>query len=152
MDEKKDNEYITLANGKKINKKTWIMSTLRRASYRWPSINEAERRARVDRGLYQCAMCQGSFRNGEYAKDHIVPIVPYEGFPLHPITGGPDWTIIIERLFCNVEDIQVLCHSCHDSKSSIEDTMRANHTADTREKEKLLKKAQKKLAKSKKIE
>jgi len=144
MDDKKDKEYIFLANGKKINKKTWIMSTLRRASYRWPALNEAEKRARKDRGLYECAMCGGLFKAKEYAKDHIEPIVPYSGFPIHPITGGPDWTIIIERLFCDVENVQILCHACHTVKSDVEDKMRATHSADKKEIERLLKKQEKK--------
>jgi hypothetical protein len=149
MDEKKpknDDVYITLSNGKKINKKTWIMATLRRASYRWPAIDEAERRARVERGLYKCAMCEGSFRNKEYARDHIESIVPYEGFPMHPITGGPDWTIVIDRLFCGVEGIQILCHPCHDLKTAQEDAMRANYNAE----KKKIEKEQKKLAKKQK--
>jgi 5-methylcytosine-specific restriction endonuclease McrA len=132
---------------KKMNRKTWIMSTLRRASYRWPPINEAEKLARKERGRYECAYCHELFKSGEYAKDHIEPIVPYSGFPIHPVTGGPDWTIIIDRLLCDVEDIQILCHSCHDQKTAIEDTMRATYNAQKKEMEKQLKKEQKLLAK-----
>lgn len=141
MDENKNKEeqvYITLGNGKKINKKTWIMSTLRRASYRWPARNEAERKGRVDRGLYKCAMCEGTFRSKEYAIDHIKPVISLKD-------GFQSWDEVIETLFCDVEGFQILCHACHDSKTQIEDSMRANYNAQR----KLEEKQQKKLAKAK---
>jgi len=144
MDEKK--EYITLSNGKRINKKTWIMATLRRASYRWPSRNEALKLARVDRGLYKCAMCEGTFQQKETALDHVEPVVPFNGFPMHPNTNEPDWTIVIDRLFCSVEGFQILCHPCHDVKTMSEDTLRANYSKERKDKEK----EEKKLAKRKK--
>ncbi len=144
----KNRDVITLSSGKKLTRKTWIMSTLRRASYRWPEINEAEKAARVERGKYKCAMCEGLFRHKEYAKDHIEPIVPYDGFPIHPTTGGPDWTIIIDRMMCDRENIQILCHSCHDIKTATEDAMRANYNADEKAKEKKLAKEEKKKQKA----
>lgn len=108
----------------KFNKKTWLTSVLRRASYRWPYRNEALKLARVDRGLYKCNMCQGTFKQKETIIDHIKPVVPLEGFPMHPITGNPDWTIFIERLYCDVEGFQILCNTCADAKTIIEDEMR----------------------------
>lgn len=146
MDDDKK-EYITFPNGKRINKKTWIMATLRRASYRWPARNEAVKLARVDRGLYKCAMCEGTFLQKETAIDHIEPVVPFNGFPMHPLTTEPDWTIIIDRLFCDVTGFQILCHQCHDSKTMSEDTLRANYNKERKD----LEKEEKKLAKSKKI-
>lgn len=117
-------DVIFLPNGKKFNKKSWITSSLRRMSYRWAPRNLALKAARVERGLYKCAHCEELFKNGEFALDHIVPMVPHTGFPMHPVTKGPDWTIIIDRLFCDVDGFQVLCNSCHDIKTSIEDNIR----------------------------
>ena len=143
----KDCEHVTFASGKRMTKKTWIMASLRRAGYRWPEKAQAERDARVDRGLYKCAMCGESFKSKEYAIDHIEPVVPHTGFPLHPITGGPDWTIIIERMFCDKEGFQILCLVDHDLKSSIEDKLRSDNGAKRKEEAKL----QKKLDKQKKV-
>lgn len=142
--------HVTLSNGKRMTKKTWIMSGLRRMTYRWPPLNEVEKNSRVERGRYKCATCGELFKAGEYAKDHVVPIVPYEGFPLHPVTGGPDWTIIIERMLTDVEDLQILCHACHDMKTAIEDSMRASYNQKQKDEEKARKK-QEKLDKKKKI-
>lgn len=141
MDEKKNKEIIILASGKKVNKKTWIMSTLRRASYRWPARNEAEKLGRVDRGLYKCAMCEGSFRSKEYAIDHIKPVISLKD-------GFTSWDEVIETLFCDIEGFQILCHACHDQKTAIEDTMRANYNAERKAEEKKRLKEEKRIEKA----
>lgn len=125
---------------KKINKKTWIMSTLRRASYRWPPRNEAEKLARVERGLYKCAMCEGLFRAKEYAIDHIVPVISIKD-------GFTTWDDVFDTLLCDVDGFQILCHPCHDQKTAIEDTMRANYNAERKAEMKKQLKEQKRLAK-----
>lgn len=122
---------------KKFNIKTWLTSGLRRMSYRYPPRNEALKLSRVERGLYKCAMCENLFKNGEFIIDHIEPVVPYTGFPIHPVTGGPDWTIFIERLFCPVENFQVLCKPCSDTKTAIEDSMRTTSNQNKKSKKKV---------------
>lgn len=139
MDEKdkpKNKEVIQLSNGKKLTRKTWIMATLRRASYRWPARNESEKIARVERGLYKCAMCEGTFRNGEYAIDHIKSVISLKD-------GFTTWDDVIENLFCDVEGFQILCHPCHDIKTAQEDSMRANYNAEKKELAKQHKKEEK---------
>lgn len=122
---------------KKFNKKNWIMASLRRMSYRYLPRNLAQKNARKDRGLYECASCKSLFKAKEFAIDHIEPVIPLqEGFPMHPITGGPDWTIVIDRLFCDVKGFQILCIPCHDIKTQIEDSMRASYNAKRKEEEK----------------
>ena len=132
---------------KNFNKKTWVTSSLRRMSYRYPPRNEALKNGRVDRGLYKCAMCEGIFHQKEVKIDHVEPVVPFTGFPMHPLTQGPDWTIFMDRLFCDVEGFQLLCDPCHDQKTIIEDTMRATYNAEQKEIEKKKLKEEKKLAK-----
>lgn len=137
---------------KQLTKKTWITSTLRRASYRWFARNEAKKLARVDRGLYKCAMCEGIFKDKDTVIDHIEPVVPFTGFPMHPITGEEDWTIFINRLFCDTDGFQILCDPCHDQKTAVEDSIRAQRTQDAKERERLEKKRlklEKKLNKNK---
>ena len=136
MEEKKNKEYVTFASGKKMTKKTWIMAGLRRMSYRWPPKNEAERAARVDRGLYKCATCEGSFKAGEYAIDHITPLVSVK-------EGYTTWDEVINNLFCDKEGFQILCHECHSLKTDLEDKMRAGYAAKRKEDAKLLKKKKK---------
>jgi 5-methylcytosine-specific restriction endonuclease McrA len=132
-DKKEVKEYVTFSNGKRMTKKTWIMAGLRRMSYRWPPKNEAERSARVERGLYECATCKGKFRSGEYAIDHIIPLVSVK-------EGYTTWDEVINNLFCDKEGFQILCHPCHNLKSGLEDSLRASYAAERKEKAKLLKK------------
>ena len=119
----------------KFNPKNWLISTLRRASYRWPSRNEALKLARIDRGLYKCASCNGTFKNKEVIIDHIETVVPLTGFPIHPATGTEDWTIFINRLFCPVEGFQILCNTCSDIKTIQEDEMRKFYKLKKKEEE-----------------
>lgn len=135
-DTKVKKEHVTFASGKKMTKKTWIMAGLRRMSYRWPPKNEAERAARVDRGLYKCATCEGTFRAGEYAIDHIKPVVALK-------EGFTTWDEVINTLFCDKDGFQILCHACHDMKTAIEDSMRASYNKERKEDKKLVKKKEK---------
>ncbi len=109
----------------KHNLKGWLTSVLRRASFRWGPRSEAMRRARIERGLYKCAMCKDNFKNKEIIIDHIDPVVSIEGFKFLEDGKTPDWNVFITRLFCDVDGFQILCKTCSDAKTSIEDTLRA---------------------------
>lgn len=99
--------------------KAFIIHTLRRASYRWYARNEALRLSRVERGFYKCAACKQTFARKEVQIDHINPVVK--------ITGFTTWDDYINRLFCPVEGLQILCLTCHDSKTLIEQNRRKKH-------------------------
>lgn len=124
----------------------FLIPVLRRASLRWKPRNEALKAARVDRGLYKCASCQELFGPKDIVLDHIEPVVP--------LTGDTySWHDFVNRLFVSSEKYQVLCHPCHDTKSLIEDNIRASFREKERTEEKERKKEeklQKKLAKQKK--
>lgn len=109
--------------------KTFLTGILRRASLKWPARTEALRQARVDRGLYKCAMCENVFKKQETSVDHKEPVIPMD-------SSFTDWNTFIERLFVGVEGLQVLCHTCHNLKSQIEDDMRATYNAKRKAKKK----------------
>lgn len=50
--------------------------------------------------------------------DHIKPVVD-------PNTGFTSWDDFIERLYCEKENLQVLCTTCHDRKTLKEKKLRA---------------------------
>lgn len=111
--------------------KNWLISTLRRASYRWPARNESLKLARIDRGLYQCAICKGSFKRDQVQLDHIVPVIPLTG-------TFSTWDEFINRLFCPVDGYQVICaENCHSAKTAIEDSTRAMFNKKRKDEEKL---------------
>jgi 5-methylcytosine-specific restriction endonuclease McrA len=99
------------------NRDSWVRVKLRRVSLQWPARTEAMRRARVDRGIYQCAMCKDQFRVKEIELDHVNPVVNIK-------TGKTTLDEYVERLFPDVEGFQVLCLSCHNVKTTLEDKMR----------------------------
>lgn len=104
---------------------SFIKGALRAASKRWGPINEARKQAWLERGVYRCAgyrkrwhkvpasiLIDGKRKNNIFV-DHISPIInPEEGFI--------SWDTFIERLFCEVDNLQVLCKECHDRKSQDE--------------------------------
>jgi len=99
--------------------KNWMVSSLRKLTFSWMPRNEAKRKARVQDGTfktgrpkykYKCAICDGVFKSGEVQVDHTVPVID----PLH---GFESYDILIERMFCQEDGLQVLCKKCHDEKT-----------------------------------
>lgn len=58
---------------------------------------------------YKCAMCGKAFPQNQVQVDHISPVVPASGFTT--------WDKFIERLFCEKDNLQVLCKACHKKKT-----------------------------------
>ena len=101
---------------------SFIKSLLRQGTRRWAPISLAQTRARVSRGLYECAHCHQhvppTVRDGRKKLqnifvDHIEPIID-------PAVGFTTWDECIQRMFCEVDNLQVLCANCHEIKSNIE--------------------------------
>mgnify|MGYP006921439440 CR=1 FL=1 len=112
------------------NNKTWtearyrsfIKGNLRRTTMRWGPIANVLKGARVDRGIYLCAACGdrvpatikvGSRRVKNIHVDHINPIVD-------PNVGFTTWDDLIERMFCEADNLQALCGACHEKKTNEE--------------------------------
>lgn len=104
---------------------SFIKSALRAASHRWPPKWECLKLARIARGTYTCAgyncnshevpasikLGRGKKRTKNIFVDHISPV------------GGPDeggWDGVIERLYCELDGLQILCKQCHDLKTKDE--------------------------------
>lgn len=83
----------------------------------WPPRKEAIKNARVARGEYKCATCEGIFGPKQIQLDHITPVIDEE-------QGFIDWNTYIDRLFCDTEGFQVLCRTCHSAKSFLENEIR----------------------------
>ncbi len=97
--------------------RNWLTNKLRRLSYQWPPRKEAIKNARIARGEYVCATCEGVFGPKQIQLDHIAPVVNEED-------GFIDWEVYITRLFCDVEGFQVLCKECHSAKTFFEQEIR----------------------------
>ena len=114
--------------------KSFIKNQLRGATRKWAPINDVLTAARVKRGFYLCAGCakhvpntikEGAKRAKNVFVDHIEPIVP--------VTGWVSWDSCIERMFCETDNLQVLCKACHDEKSKEEAALRAKHRKESKD-------------------
>jgi len=62
---------------------------------------------------YRCAQCKKAFPNKDVQVDHILPVVD-------PVVGFVNWDTYIQRMYCAVENLQVLCKKCHAVKTKEE--------------------------------
>lgn len=102
--------------------RTFVKSSLRSASVRWPPKYECLNSAFVGKQIcnvsgrlgkhYRCAGCNGDYAARFVQVDHIDPVIP--------LTGFVSWDDVINRMFCEKENLQVLCKTCHDAKTSEE--------------------------------
>ena len=100
----------------------FIISTMRRASYRWPWRNEAIKKARKGYGIYECARCHKEVRSKDKQLDHKRPVVnPRRGF-----TGWNDYT---RRLLPGTSGWALLCRDCHTAKTEREREIRRRNKA-----------------------
>ena len=99
---------------------SFIRSALRQKSRWWKPISQAKAKAKRSykgplkrqKFEYQCAVCLKWFPDKEINVDHIIPA--------GTLRCGTDLPGFIERLFCEVDNLQVLCSTCHNKKTQSE--------------------------------
>lgn len=103
--------------------RAFVISALRAHMKRFPPKWKALKAAMVGKKInkrsgrlaehYLCASCGGFFVARDVQVDHIDPVVsPEEGFQ--------DWWTYMNRLYCEAENLQVLCKPCHKDKTNAE--------------------------------
>ncbi len=111
----------------KFNEEAAIRGALRRTFARSPIVVEKVQESRREEPRYnkdgsrhkknwvkrQCEVCNNWVKSGDIAVDHIVPVISVE-------EGKLDWNTFIERLFCDKNNLQRICSSCHDVKTQKE--------------------------------
>jgi 5-methylcytosine-specific restriction endonuclease McrA len=96
---------------------TFIRSALRQKSRWWPPITQAKLEARrIYKGVnkrqkyeYQCAHCKDWFMEKDINVDHIISA--------GALNCGADLEGFVGRLFCEKDNLQVLCEVCHNIKT-----------------------------------
>lgn len=96
-----------------------IRAALRQKSRWWKPISKAKQKCRKpckncgrQKWEYQCNYCKKWFPDKKINVDHIIPA--------GTLKCSMDLPGFVERLFCEVSGLQVLCHECHDKKTKSE--------------------------------
>lgn len=93
----------------------WMKMTLEKARIERPRIlKDGSISSRPD-VYYKCAMCGGEFKRDEVQVDHIDPVIPY-GKTIQDMS----YDEIVDRIFCRLDNLQVLCKECHKKKTKKE--------------------------------
>lgn len=115
----------------KYNVNAAIRSALRRAFARHPAVAECMRRVRKEvpklkndgtlakkpSVFYLCNVCMDYVGSTWVEVDHITPVVSADGTFV-------DWNEFIGRLFCDADNLQVICKDCHKCKTQEERILR----------------------------
>jgi 5-methylcytosine-specific restriction endonuclease McrA len=99
---------------------SFIRSALRQKSRWWKPITECKMKARRaykgpskrQKFEYQCNSCKLWFPEKQINVDHIKPA--------GSLNCKEDLAGFVERLFCEIDNLQVLCEKCHDVKTKLE--------------------------------
>lgn len=123
----------------KPNRRSWVVSQLRRLSIRWPprgrvlkaSRRELPRKIKKDgtpykkaNYEYQCNSCKNWFRSSDTVMDHIIPVVDPKDNTIK--TEEEFFGKFVVSLLSYEDNWQVLCNSCHDEKTRHENEIRKN--------------------------
>lgn len=121
---------------RKPNRKTWVISQLRRISMKWPPRNKVYRANRREIELFkkdgtpykkkfyehQCNICKEWFRAKDIQLDHINPVVDlsdHSGLSEEEYIGK-----FVVSLLSYEENWQKVCAQCHDIKTKNEQKIR----------------------------
>ena len=102
---------------------SFVKSALRSASRKWPPKYKCLQDAFIGSQInlksgrmakhYQCAKCLGAFPSKDVQVDHIHSIIdPTEGFT--------SWDSVVDKMFCESDNLQCLCIPCHKIKTQEE--------------------------------
>ena len=99
---------------------SFIRSALRQKSRWWKPISQAKLKAKRkykgpnkrQKFEYQCNICKSWYPDKKINIDHIVPA--------GTLRCANDLPGFVERLFCEQENLQCICTTCHDKKTKLD--------------------------------
>jgi len=113
---------------KKFNIKTKLVAAARKLWQYHPVRTEvfvralAQKRVNTRDNVYKCEKCGFKGIRGEFAVDHIDPVVdPYVGFiGWSEETGFSGWDNFYNRLLTTADKLMLMCNPCHSIKTEFE--------------------------------
>ena len=117
--------------------KQFIISALRRATFKWPARGAAKKAARVpipgkffkngkQKHGYLCAICGQIFAEKDTRLDHK--------YPVKKVDADTSWEETLERMIPYEDGWQVLCDPCHNEKTREENEKRKQFRQSKKEK------------------
>ena len=94
-----------------------IREVMMKVRKEFPKLNKDGRKAKKNAIKYLCNVCQQYIGSTKISVDHIIPVVSIE-------EGFIDWNTFVERLFCDITNLQVICDDCHQLKTNQERSKR----------------------------
>lgn len=114
---------------KEFSRHKWLISQLRRLTLRYPPafnyINskkivyyiKSKKGKDLKRVKFNCDKCgKQNLKRSEVNLDHKIPVVSSTGFE--------DIGVFLERLFCDISNLWLICLSCHSEKTQSENKER----------------------------
>lgn len=96
-------------------RRVFSRSELRRQALSLARVNHSDpKRPRV-KTWYRCPLCHGYFAQAEMNVDHVIPVVPLDK-SLEEMSADD----IVNRIWCDKENLMAICKPCHTRKSSVE--------------------------------
>lgn len=96
-------------------RRVFSRSELRRQILRQAIIEHHDPKRKRVKTWVQCAGCKQPEAISNVEVDHIDPVIP-----LHLQLEDITWDNLIDRIWCAIDNLQVLCTKCHDEKSARE--------------------------------
>lgn len=102
-----------------------VIAALRAVRREMPRVKLDGTSAKRPHVQYQCAVCTEWHSSTKVSVDHVEPVISTD-------EGFKDWNTFVERLFCDSNNLQVICETCHKTKTYSErvDRLTKQYSAD----------------------
>lgn len=107
-----------------------LIKNMRKSTYTWRGRYKAFDRAKVKTGEFStgkpifgwtCAICGQVFKKKDVVADHILPVVPLEGYESGMEFDANEY---VARLLCEESGFQIICKEDHNAKTYLENQLR----------------------------
>lgn len=107
------NAAIRSAIRRVFSRSPMVRDTMMKVRREVPKFNKDGTRAKKDAVQYLCGVCNEYVSSTKIAVDHKIPVIDVD-------KGFVDWNTFVDRVFCDLSNLQVICDPCHQAKTNSE--------------------------------